>query len=69
MEELVIRRELSDNFCYYNDHYDSVEGSPIGQKKHLPNMPGTGVPIAIRGNSVKTRTPMTSSGTPLRWKW
>lgn len=25
-EELVVRRELSDNFCYYNPHYDRFEG-------------------------------------------
>ena len=22
-----MRRELSDNFCYYNDHYDSLQGA------------------------------------------
>ncbi len=26
LEELVVRRELSDNFCFYNPHYDSVLG-------------------------------------------
>jgi deoxyribodipyrimidine photo-lyase len=26
LEELIVRRELSDNFCYYNKNYDSVEG-------------------------------------------
>lgn len=26
MEEIIIRKELSDNFCYYNIHYDSYEG-------------------------------------------
>ncbi len=26
LDELVVRRELSDNFCYYNKRYDSVEG-------------------------------------------
>jgi deoxyribodipyrimidine photo-lyase len=26
LEELVIRRELSDNFCYFNPKYDSFEG-------------------------------------------
>jgi deoxyribodipyrimidine photo-lyase len=25
-EELVVRRELSDNFCYYSPKYDSIEG-------------------------------------------
>ncbi|HVN98109.1 MAG TPA: deoxyribodipyrimidine photo-lyase [Syntrophorhabdaceae bacterium] len=33
LEELVIRRELSDNFCYYNEHYDSFDGfAPWAQK-------------------------------------
>jgi deoxyribodipyrimidine photo-lyase len=27
-EQLVVRRELADNFCLYNLHYDSVEGFP-----------------------------------------
>lgn len=26
IEELVVRRELSDNFCYHNPKYDSLEG-------------------------------------------
>jgi deoxyribodipyrimidine photo-lyase len=26
LEELIIRRELADNFCYYNTAYDSVAG-------------------------------------------
>ncbi|MBN1299905.1 MAG: deoxyribodipyrimidine photo-lyase [Melioribacteraceae bacterium] len=26
LEELIVRRELSDNYCYYNEHYDSFEG-------------------------------------------
>jgi len=27
IEEAVIRRELADNFCYYNEHYDSIKGA------------------------------------------
>ncbi len=27
VEEGVVRRELSDNFCYYNLKYDSIEGA------------------------------------------
>ena len=27
LEELIVRRELADNFCYYNSKYDSVEGA------------------------------------------
>jgi deoxyribodipyrimidine photo-lyase len=26
LEELIVRRELSDNFCYYNKQYDDFEG-------------------------------------------
>nr|XP_009680452.1 PREDICTED: deoxyribodipyrimidine photo-lyase-like isoform X2 [Struthio camelus australis] len=27
VEEAVVRRELADNFCYYNKNYDSVQGA------------------------------------------
>jgi deoxyribodipyrimidine photo-lyase len=33
VEELVIRRELSDNFCLYNQQYDSSDGFPDWAKK------------------------------------
>jgi deoxyribodipyrimidine photo-lyase len=26
-EEAIVRRELSDNFCFYNPKYDSIEGA------------------------------------------
>lgn len=26
LEELIIRKELADNYCYYNKNYDSVDG-------------------------------------------
>lgn len=35
LEELVVRRELSDNFCYYNLNYDSFEGFPPWAKNTL----------------------------------
>ncbi|KAF4653041.1 hypothetical protein FOL47_010731 [Perkinsus chesapeaki] len=28
IEQCMVRRELADNFCYYNDDYDKVEGFP-----------------------------------------
>lgn len=28
MEELIVRRELSDNFCHYQPHYDTTAGFP-----------------------------------------
>ena len=27
-EEMIVRKELSDNFCFYNESYDSLAGAP-----------------------------------------
>jgi deoxyribodipyrimidine photo-lyase len=35
LEELIIRRELADNYCYYNANYDSPEGFPDWANKTL----------------------------------
>lgn len=35
LEELITRRELSDNFCLYNDNYDSFDGFPDWAKDTL----------------------------------
>jgi deoxyribodipyrimidine photo-lyase len=35
LEELIVRRELSDNFCNYNSNYDSVQGFPNWAKETL----------------------------------
>ncbi len=35
LEELIVRRELADNFCYYNPLYDSVKGFPEWAQKTL----------------------------------
>lgn len=35
LEELIVRRELADNFCFYNAQYDSFEGFPDWAKKTL----------------------------------
>ncbi|XP_058798380.1 deoxyribodipyrimidine photo-lyase [Phymastichus coffea] len=35
MEEAIIRRELSDNFCFYNQNYDSLEGAYDWAKETL----------------------------------
>ena len=35
LEELIVRRELSDNFCFYNPSYDSFDGLPHWAKKTL----------------------------------
>jgi len=35
LEELIVRRELSDNFCFYNQYYDTVEGFPAWARNTL----------------------------------
>jgi deoxyribodipyrimidine photo-lyase len=35
LEELVVRRELSDNFCFYNSNYDNFRGFPEWARKTL----------------------------------
>ncbi|MCB9000282.1 MAG: deoxyribodipyrimidine photo-lyase, partial [Bacteroidales bacterium] len=35
LEELIVRRELSDNYCFYNPYYDSFEGFPEWARKTL----------------------------------
>ena len=35
IEELVIRRELADNFCYYCEHYDSIAGASAWAQESL----------------------------------
>lgn len=35
LEELIVRRELSDNFCYFNPKYDSCEGFHSWAKETL----------------------------------
>lgn len=35
LEELIVRRELSDNFCFYNEDYDRFEGFPGWARKSL----------------------------------
>lgn len=35
LEELVVRRELADNFCFYEPSYDSIDGFPRWGQKTL----------------------------------
>lgn len=35
LEELIIRKELSDNFCYYNKNYTNPDGFPTWAQKTL----------------------------------
>lgn len=35
LEELIIRKELAENYCFYNTNYDNFEGFPNWAKKTL----------------------------------
>ena len=35
LEEGIVRRELAENFCYYNAHYDSIKGAADWARKTL----------------------------------
>jgi deoxyribodipyrimidine photo-lyase len=35
LEELIIRKELSDNYCYFNENYDNYNGFPAWAQKSL----------------------------------
>ena len=35
LEELIVRKELADNYCFYNDHYDTFRGFPDWARKTL----------------------------------
>ena len=35
LEELIVRKELSDNFCHHNQNYDNFQGLPAWSQKTL----------------------------------
>lgn len=35
LEEMIVRRELADNFCYYQPQYDSLQGAWEWARKTL----------------------------------
>lgn len=37
LEELIVRKELSDNFCLYNTNFDNLDGIPDWAKKNFEN--------------------------------
>lgn len=34
-EEMIVRKELADNFCFFNEHYGSLDGAPAWAKLSL----------------------------------
>ncbi|MCK7528983.1 MAG: hypothetical protein MZV64_71215 [Ignavibacteriales bacterium] len=53
IEELIVRRELSDNFCFYNAHYDSFDGFPDWARKSLDEERHTGQGISLFCGTVR----------------
>lgn len=35
LEELIVRRELTDNYCLYNENYDNINGAMNWAKETL----------------------------------
>ncbi len=35
IEEMIVRKELADNYCFYNPHYDRLQGAPEWAQKTL----------------------------------
>ena len=40
LEELIVRRELTDNYCFYNPNYDKVEGAHAWAQKTIAEHAG-----------------------------
>ncbi len=40
LEQLIVRRELTDNYCYFEKNYDSIEGFPDWAKETLSEHQG-----------------------------
>jgi deoxyribodipyrimidine photo-lyase len=57
LEELIVRRELADNFCYYNERYDAVDGFPAWALRTLERHAGDPrVYVYTRGQFERART-------------
>lgn len=35
LEEVIVRRELTDNYCFYNENYDNINGALNWAKETL----------------------------------
>lgn len=57
IEELVVRRELTDNFCFYNKKYDSVEGECGSGPSTGGSVESTSSSGALGGSQARTSGP------------
>merc|ERR1711871_59448 len=69
LEELVVRRELTDNFCFHNEHYDQVEGASEWARKTLEDHAGTSVSTSTVSRNWRLRGRTMSCGMPRRRSW
>jgi len=38
IEEMIVRRELAENYCFYNKNYDNIQGFPDWARKTLKDV-------------------------------
>jgi deoxyribodipyrimidine photo-lyase len=58
LEELIVRRELADNFCFYNPHYDDPECFPAWARGSLE------AHAADRRETILTRDQLEAAASP-----
>jgi deoxyribodipyrimidine photo-lyase len=64
LEELIVRRELAQNFCAFEPRYDRYPALPDWAKKTLDEHHDDPGPTATRRRSWRRPTPTTPTGTP-----
>ena len=69
VEELVVRRELSMNFVFYNDDYDSFSNLPDGRRRRSGSTRTTSGSTSTRESNSRTPRRTTSTGTRRCGRW
>ena len=69
LEELIVRRELSDNFCFYNSGYDTFDAFPEWAKKTLKDTKEINGLTSTAWNNLNRQKPMIHSGMLPSWRW
>ena len=70
LEELIVRRELADNWCLHNEHYDTPAGFPAWSRETLLLHQADPRPYRVRPWRAGGRpAPTTRCGTPRRMRW
>jgi deoxyribodipyrimidine photo-lyase len=69
LEELVIRRELSFNFCHYNKEYATLDALPDWAKRRWQSTTAISARSFIRRSSWRPERRVIRSGTPRSTSW